>query len=142
MLCRLRYRSLELRLSGPGRAQPPHYVGLPQGREMNVRLYVWQRLTAAVMVPLVLVHVALIFYATRKGLTAADILGRTRGSLAWASFYGVFVIAVAVHAGIGVRTVLAEWSPLNERGAGILASAFAVLLLVLGLRAVAAVVLA
>jgi succinate dehydrogenase subunit C len=108
---------------------------------MNVHLYVWQRLTAAVMVPLVLVHVALIFYATRKGLTAADILGRTRGSLAWASFYGAFVIAVAVHAGIGVRTVLAEWSPLNERSAGILASAFAVLLLVLGLRAVAAVVL-
>ena len=72
---------------------------------MNVRLYVWQRLTAAVMVPLVLVHVALIFYATRRGLTAADILGRTRGSLAWASFYAVFVVAVAVHAGIGVRTV-------------------------------------
>ena len=104
---------------------------------MNVRLYVWQRLTAAVMVPLVLVHVALIFYATRRGLTAADILGRTRGSLAWASFYGAFVVAVAVHAG----TVLAEWSSLNERNAGVLASAFAVLLLVLGLRAVAAVVL-
>jgi fumarate reductase subunit C len=48
---------------------------------------------------------------------------------------------VAVHAGIGVRTVLAEWSSLNERNAGVLASAFAVLLLVLGLRAVAAVVL-
>jgi fumarate reductase subunit C len=34
---------------------------------MNVRLYVWQRLTAALMVPLVLVHVAVIFYATRQG---------------------------------------------------------------------------
>ena len=39
---------------------------------MNVRLYVWQRLTAALMVPLVVVHVAVIFYATRKGMTAAD----------------------------------------------------------------------
>jgi len=108
---------------------------------MNVRLYVWQRLTAAIMVPLVLVHVALIFYATRTGLTAADILSRTRGSVMWASFYGAFVVAVAVHAGIGVRSVLAEWSPLNERSAGILAGAFAVLLLLLGMRAVAAVVL-
>ena len=61
---------------------------------MNVRLYLWQRLTAALMVPLVLVHVAVVFYATRKGLSAADILGRTRGSLTWASFYGIFVAAV------------------------------------------------
>ena len=108
---------------------------------MNVRLYVWQRLTAALMVPLVVVHVAVIFYATRKGMTAADILARTRGSITWASFYGAFVIAVAIHAGIGVRNVLTEWSPLKDRGAGIFASAFGALLLLLGARAIAAVVL-
>ena len=39
---------------------------------MNVRLYVWQRATAALMVPLVLIHIAVIFYATRQGLTAAE----------------------------------------------------------------------
>ena len=82
---------------------------------MNVRLYVWQRLTAALMVPLVLLHVAVIFYATRKGMTAADILARTRDSIVWASLYGVFVAAAAVHAAIGVRNVLTEWSPLNDR---------------------------
>jgi len=108
---------------------------------MNVRLYLWQRLTAAVMAPLVLVHVIVIFYATRQGMSAADILARTRGSVAWASFYGIFVVAVAVHAGIGIRNVLTEWSPLEDRSAAILASAFAVLLLILGARAVAAVVL-
>ena len=32
---------------------------------MNVRLYLWQRTTAAVMAPLVIVHIAVIFYATR-----------------------------------------------------------------------------
>ena len=89
---------------------------------MNVRLYVWQRLTAALMVPLVLVHVAVIFYATRKGMSAADILGRTRGSIAWAAFYATFVAAVAVHAAIGVRNVVVEWSPLGERPAGIVAT--------------------
>jgi len=108
---------------------------------MNVRLYVWQRLTAAIMAPLVLVHVAVIFYATRKGMSAADILGRTRGSMAWASFYGTFVAAVAIHAAIGVRNVLIEWSPLDERHAGIFATVLGCFLLVLGLRAVAAVVL-
>ena len=108
---------------------------------MNVRLYVWQRLTAAVIAPLVLVHVVVIFYATRKGLNAADILARTRGSLIWASFYGVFVVAAAIHATIGVRNVLTEWSPLRDRGAGLLASGFGVLLFLLGARAVVAVVL-
>jgi fumarate reductase subunit C len=108
---------------------------------MNMRLYVWQRLTAALMAPLVLVHVAVIFYATRKGMSAADILGRTRGSMVWASFYGAFVAAVAIHAAIGVRNVLIEWSPLDERPAGIFATVLGCLLLVLGLRAVAAVVL-
>ena len=99
------------------RAQAPDVHGLSQGRAqgMNVRLYVWQRATAAIMVPLVLVHVAVIFYATRKGMSAADILGRTRGSVLWALFYGVFVIAVAIHAAIGLRNVLVEWSPLNDR---------------------------
>jgi fumarate reductase subunit C len=108
---------------------------------MNMRLYVWQRLTAALMAPLVLVHVAVIFYATRKGMSAADILGRTRGSVAWALFYGTFVAAVAIHAAIGVRNVLIEWSSLAERGAGMLAAMLGAFLLTLGLRAVAAVVL-
>ena len=108
---------------------------------MNVRLYVWQRLTAALMVPLVLVHVAVIFYATRHGMTAADILARTRGSIVWASLYGIFVDAAAVHASIGVHNVLTEWSPLRDRSAGIFATVFGTSLLLLGLRAVAAVVL-
>src|SRR5262245_3887209 len=122
--------------------QAPHHGRLSQGPDqVNVRLYVWQRGTAALMVPLVLVHVAVIFYASRKGMTATDILARTRGSIAWASFYGVFVAAAAIHAAIGVRNVLTEWSPLDDRRAGIFAIAFGIALLLLGLRAVAAVVL-
>ena len=108
---------------------------------MNVRLYIWQRATAAVMAPLVLVHIAVIFYATRQGMSASDVLERTRGSAAWAAFYGLFVVAVSIHASIGVRNVLHEWLPLNERRAGVCAMAFGLLLAVLGMRAVAAVVL-
>jgi fumarate reductase subunit C len=108
---------------------------------VNVRFYIWQRATAALMLPLVIVHIAVVFYASRRGMTAADILARTRGSLVWASLYGIFVVAAAIHASIGVRNVLTEWSPLRDRSAGIFAVAFGFLLLVLGLRAVAAVVL-
>jgi fumarate reductase subunit C len=108
---------------------------------MNVRLYLWQRATAALMVPLVLVHIAVIFYATRNGMTAADILSRTHGSIMWASYYGLFVAAASIHASIGVRNVLAEWSPLTDRRAGMLAVALGLLLAALGARAVFAVVL-
>ena len=108
---------------------------------MNVRLYVWQRATAALMVPLVVVHVAVIFYATRHGLSAADILGRTHGSMTWAAFYGAFVVAVAIHAPIGVHNVLVEWSRLSARHSGIFATILGLCLLLLGLRAVVAVVL-
>ncbi len=108
---------------------------------MNVRLYLWQRLTAALLVPLVVVHIAVIFYATRQGMTAADILSRTHGSMVWASYYAVFVAAASIHGAIGVRNVLTEWSPLNDRRAGLFAVAFGLMLVALGLRAVAAVVL-
>jgi fumarate reductase subunit C len=108
---------------------------------MNVRLYVWQRATAAVMAPLVFGHIAVIIYATRQGLTAAEILTRTRGSILWAAYYGLFVAAVSIHASIGIRNILSEWSPLSERHAGFLAIILGVLLALLGARAVAAVVL-
>src|SRR4249919_2185869 len=103
-----------------------------RAESMSLRLYVWQRLTAAVMVPLVLVHVAVIFYASRKGMSAADILARTRGSVVWASFYGLFVAAVAIHAAIGVRNVLTEWSSLDDRHSGWASIVFGILLLALG----------
>ncbi len=112
---------------------------------MNVRLYVLQRLTAALMVPLIALHLIVIFYATRKGLSAADILSRTRGSMLWALYYGTFVVAAAIHGAIGVRSVLREWGPralaCNARGLDLVMWGFGLLLVLLGLRAVAAVVL-
>jgi fumarate reductase subunit C len=108
---------------------------------MNVRLYVWQRATAALMVPFVLVHIAVIFYATRQQMTAADILSRTHGSAMWASFYGAFVAAVSIHASIGVRNILVEWSPLTERATGWCAVLLGIVLALLGFHAVVALVL-
>lgn len=108
---------------------------------MNVRLYLWQRGSAAVLVPLLLIHLAVIFYATREGLAAADILARTRGSVAWGVYYAVFVAAITIHASIGLRNILVEWAGLRHRGAMIASGLFGLLLTGLGLRAVAAVVL-
>jgi fumarate reductase subunit C len=107
---------------------------------MNVRLYAFQRLTAALMVPLVLVHVVVIFYASRAGLTAADILARTRGSVAWAGFYALFVLAAAAHGSIGLRTVAMEWLGWRASAADRLMWAIALALAALGMQAIYAVV--
>lgn len=109
---------------------------------MSVRLYLAQRISAAVLLPLILVHLATILYAVDSGLTAAEILARTRGSVLWGPFYGLFVAAAAIHAGIGLRNVLREWTPLKGRARDGLAWLFALLLAALGFRAVYAVVLA
>ncbi len=107
----------------------------------EARLYLLQRLSAMLLAPLVLAHLALIVYAVRGGLSAAEILSRTQGSLFWALFYGLFVVAAAVHAPIGLRNVLREWTPWHGQSLDWAMLGFAGLLAVLGLRAVAAVVL-
>lgn len=108
---------------------------------MNGRLYLWQRGTAVLMAPMVLVHIAVIFYAMRAQLTASEILARTRDSLGWGAFYSLFVILAAIHASIGCRSVLREWVGLRGRGCDAAAVAIGLALFGLGLRAVAAVVL-
>lgn len=75
---------------------------------LTVRLYMLQRITALLMAPLVLGHLAVMIYAVQGGLSAAEILGRTQGSVAWFVFYGAFVIAVSIHAAIGLRVVVHE----------------------------------
>jgi fumarate reductase subunit C len=105
-------------------------------RRAETLLWVAQRASAAVLALCVLVHLATMIYAVRGGLTGAEILSRTHGNRAWLVFYSVFVLAVAVHAPIGLRPVLAEW--LGWRGASreIVLAAFAIVLVVLGARAV------
>lgn len=106
----------------------------------SVRTQTWlwlaQRASAAVLAVGVIAHLVTIIYAVRNGLSAAEILGRTRGNFAWAGFYALFVAAVAVHVPIGLRAIGSEW--LNWRGPSleIAASAIGIGLALLGWRAV------
>jgi fumarate reductase subunit C len=68
-----------------------------------------------------------------------EILDRTRGSIGWASFYTVFVLAVAVHAPVGLRTICMEWLSWRGRSLDIAVIAIGLALAALGLRAVWAV---
>jgi fumarate reductase subunit C len=106
---------------------------------LETRLWLAQRASAALLALCVAVHLATMILAVRGGLSAADILGRTRGSLGWAAFYSVFVVAVSIHAPLGLRTIAGEWLGFRGRAADAAFALFAAVLLGLGGFAVAAV---
>ncbi|MBM3356189.1 MAG: succinate dehydrogenase [Betaproteobacteria bacterium] len=111
--------------------------------ELSVRaqvlLWTAQRASAAVLAACVLVHLLTMIYAVQGGLTAAEILSRTRGSVGWAAFYALFVAAVAIHAPIGLRTVLSETFQWRGRALEATVLMIGIVLAVLGFRAVYAV---
>jgi fumarate reductase subunit C len=102
-------------------------------------LYIAQRLSAMLLAPLVLVHLATMVYAIRGGLSATEILSRTEGSVFWMIFYGLFVVAAAVHGAIGLRSIVREMTSWRGRSLNAAAAAFCMMVLVLGFRAVEAV---
>jgi fumarate reductase subunit C len=108
---------------------------------LDVRLYLAQRISAMLMAPLVLVHLGVMIYAIQGGLDAGEILARTQGSILWGAFYGLFVIAAATHAAIGLRVLVHEYLHVRGAALSLFTGAAALVFLVLGGRAVVAVVL-
>jgi fumarate reductase subunit C len=108
---------------------------------LDVRLYMLQRLSALFMAPFVLVHIAVMIYAVQGGVSTAEILGRTQGSIFWFLFYASFVVAVSVHAAIGLRVLAHEITGLKGFSLSVLTWGLCAVFLVLGARAVLAVTL-
>jgi fumarate reductase subunit C len=108
----------------------------------QVRLWYWGRISSMVLAFCVLVHLAVIIYAVRGGLSGAEVLARTHGNLAFGLFYTVFVLACTVHVPLGLARIVREELGWSDRGVNLLAALSALLLLVLGLRSVYGVVLA
>ena len=109
---------------------------------LSLRLYMAQRITALMMAPFVLGHLAVMIYAIQGGLSAAEILGRTQGSVLWFLFYGLFVFAVSIHGAIGMRVIAFEWAGLRGVALEALMWIVGLGLFLLGARAVWAVTLA
>lgn len=105
----------------------------------EVWLWIAQRASAALLALCVLVHLVTIIYAVRHGLSGAAILERTRGNAAGLAFYVVYVLAIAVHAPIGLRTLCQEWLAWRSASLNWFVAAVAVALFVFGLRAAWAV---
>ena len=102
---------------------------------LQAKLWYAQRISAMVLGLCVAIHLIIIFYAIRGGLSAQEILGRTQGNVLFAIFYEVFVIACFVHAPIGVANILQETFP-KIGLARPLSWILALLILVLGTTAV------
>ena len=102
----------------------------------EARLWVAQRLTAMVLAVCVLVHLVTIILAVRGGLSAAEIMARTRGSAAWLGFYGLFVLMVAIHAPIGLRNIVTESFGWRGRSLDIAVALFAMFLVLTGWRTI------
>ena len=98
-------------------------------------LWIAQRASAGVLGLCVVVHLATIIYAVQGGLSAAEILARTRGNAGWLAFYALFVLAASVHAPIGLRAVLGEWLGWRGRACDLGLLAFSLLVLFMGMRA-------
>jgi fumarate reductase subunit D len=80
----------------------------------ELRLFLLQRLSAAVLAVLVVGHLTGIILFTHWGLSAAEILRRVHSSLVWPALYGLFALAAVTHGAIGLRAIGRElW-----RGAG------------------------
>jgi fumarate reductase subunit C len=105
---------------------------------LQAKLWYAQRISAMVLGLCVAIHLLIIFFAIRGGLSAQEILGRTQGNILFALFYEVFVIACFVHAPIGIANIVQETFPKSGL-AKPLAWILAVLIFVLGTTAVVGV---
>ncbi len=110
--------------------------GVTDARIVEAKLWYWQRISAMLLALCVVVHIAVMIYAVRGGLSGGEILARTRGSLAFAAFYSVFVLACVVHVPIGLMRVCEEWLGLNRFLSVTVTKLFGITILFLGLRAV------
>lgn len=106
---------------------------------LSTRLFLAQRLSALILIPLVITHIIVMIVAIQGGLSVNEILGRTQGSLIWFLFYGTFVFAVSVHGAIGLRVVVHEIVGVTGSRLSLTTSFVFLVLLALGLRAVWAV---
>ena len=102
---------------------------------LQAKLWYAQRISAMVLGLCVAIHLAIIFYAIRGGLSAQEILGRTQGNVLFAIFYEIFVLACFVHAPIGMSNILQETFPKSGL-ARPLSWIVALLILILGTTAV------
>tara|TARA_R110002049_G_scaffold86285_1_gene219511 strand:+ start:611 stop:958 length:348 start_codon:yes stop_codon:yes gene_type:complete len=98
-------------------------------------LYRLQRYSAMVLAPLVVIHIGLILMAARTHPTPATVLEQFQAQPLWPLFYLIFVLAITVHVPIGLWQIWRSIEALPTWLGALLSTCFALILLLLGLRA-------
>jgi len=99
-------------------------------------IWIAQRGSAMVLIIGLIVHLGAIIAAVQGGISAAEISGRMNGHTGWFVFYLCFLVAVSIHAPIGLRSILIEVTSLPNRSVGLISLLLAVMILAPGLRAI------
>lgn len=108
---------------------------------LEIKLWLAHRLTGMALGLFVVIHLITMIIVIQGGLSAAEIMERTSSNILVALFYGLFVVAAAMHGSIGLRTVAQE--VLNWKGPSLdlVLFIFFALLCVLGVIAIIGLVL-
>ena len=122
-------------MSGAAQSYASEPAATNAGARIETWLWIAQRASAAVLALCVLVHLITIIYAVRHGLTGAAILARTRGNGVGLGFYALYVLAIAVHAPIGLRSLCQEWLGWRRASLDWFVGGLALALFAFGLRA-------
>ena len=99
-------------------------------------IWLAQRVSAVILVICVSVHIFTIIMAMNNGLSAREIIDRIDGNMGWLIFYLIFIAAIAIHAPIGIRTVLREITPLSLTSINIIIIIVSLYLVYFGSRAI------
>ncbi len=104
---------------------------------LRTETYLWlaQRISAMVLALCVVVHLATMIMAVQGGLSAEEIISRVGGNKLWLAFYLIFVVSVAIHAPIGLKTILRELTAIPVKRVELLVCVFALIIFALGVRA-------
>lgn len=108
---------------------------------LEIKLWLAHRLTGMALGLFVIIHIITMIVVIQGGLSAAEIMERTSSNILVVIFYGLFVIAAAIHGSLGLRTVAQE--VLSWRGSSLnfVILVFFALLCVLGMVAIKGLVL-
>ena len=117
---------------------PSHRKPMKTKQISHFEPIIWslQRVSALVLAWCTIIHLIVIITSVQKGLTAASIIDRIGGNGSWFIFYTIFVLAASIHAPIGIRIVLKEWTKVKEAQITLLSLGFGAFLATLGMWSV------
>lgn len=103
---------------------------------LEIKLWLAHRLTGMALGLFVIIHLVTILVVIKGGLSAAEVMERTSRNFIVAIFYGLFVIAAAVHSAIGLRTVAHEVLHWKRSTLNVMTLIFFAFLCVVGIAAI------